>query len=118
MENGTENKDENDDKQEFSPLLLVPIIDEATTEKKSRCCKRFVALLVVSANAAAAAMTVGVNPIVSAFSSVLGTGLAKKQGEWCDGFWYDACGDGLSCFMGGGWPSQLLCSQWNGECVQ
>jgi hypothetical protein len=29
----------------------------------------------------------------------MGTG--RKQGESCHGFWYDACGDKLSCFMGG-----------------
>ena len=109
MENGTDNNYENDDKQEFSPLLLVPIIDEAKTVKKSRGGKRFVALLVVSATAAAAAMTVllngslstGVPPLVSSLSSLMGTGRAKKQGESCHGIWYDACGDGLSCFTGG-----------------
>ena len=107
MENRNENNYEKDDEHELSPLLLVPI-DAAPTTKKSPGSKRFVALLLVSATAAAAAMTVllycslitGVNPIVfPAVSSVFGTGRAKQQGEWCAGFWYAACDDNLSCFM-------------------
>ena len=104
MENGNETKYENDDQQEFSPLLLVSNIDDATTVKKFRGGKRFVALLllVVSATAAAAAaMKIGVNPLVSSFSALVCTKHHGKQGDWCDGIWYDACGGGLSCFMGG-----------------
>lgn len=100
MENGNEKEYENDDKHELSPLLLVPMMDEAQNAKKSRGGKCFVALLllVVSATMAAAAST-GLHPIVSAFPALVGH--SGKQGDWCDGFWFDACGDKLSCFMGG-----------------
>ena len=107
VENGNENKYENDDKHELSSLLLVPI-DDAQNVKKSRRSKCFVALLlVVSATAMAAAMTVlvngfssaGVHPIASAFSSVMGT--RRTQGQSCDSPWWDACGDKLSCFDSG-----------------
>ena len=100
---GNENKNEYDnkyDKSELAPLLLVPMMDEARNAKKSRGGKRFVALLLlVVAVTAAATASIGLHPIVSAFSSVLGT--RRKQGQSCHGFWYDACDDGFSCFMGG-----------------
>ena len=92
---------------ELSPLLLVPIGD-AKNDKQCRLSNRFVALLLlVSATAAAAAVMVlmnyslrrGVNPIVSALSSLLGTG--RKEGESCDSPWWNACGDKLSCYDNG-----------------
>ena len=44
-------------------------------------------------------LSAGVNPIVSVFSSLLGTG--RKQGESCDNIWWNACGDKLSCYDNG-----------------
>ena len=101
-----ENGNENNDKHKVSPLLLVPM-DEAKSAKTSRGGKRFVALVLVSATAAAAAMmglmnyslsTGVVHPIASAFSSV-STG--RKKGESCVSPWWNACGDKLSCYDNG-----------------
>lgn len=111
MENGNENNYDHNDKQELSPLLLVPIIDAAQNTNKSRRSQRFMALLLlllVSATAtAAAAMMVlrngssspGVHPIASAFSSVFGT--RRNQGESCASPWWNTCRETLSCFDSG-----------------
>ena len=112
MENGNENKYENDDVRELSPLLQVSTIDDAKTAQNSRGSKRFVALLLLVvattvAAAAAAAMMVllnsssstgVVNPLASAVSSLLGTG--RKIGESCEyaGWWWNACDENLSCY--------------------
>ena len=107
MENGNGHNYENDNTHELSPLLLVPMLDDAQTAKRSRSGKRFLALLLVVSAAAAAAMTVlmygslsvGGTPITSSFSPVLGNG--RKQGESCDNIWWNACGDKLSCYDNG-----------------
>ena len=113
MENGTENKYENDNKHELAPLLPVSIIDDAQTAQNSRGSKRFVALLLVVATAAAAAAAAArmvllnssssagvVHPIAAVVSSLLGTG--RKIGERCDysGWWWqwNACDATLSCY--------------------
>ena len=111
---------------ELSPLLLVPIGD-AKNAKQSRHSNRFVALLLVSATAAAAAVMVlmnyslrrGVNPIVSALSSLLGTG--RTKGESCASPWWNACGDHLSCYDNGSrrycvpMGQNYACCGWDGD---
>ena len=106
MENGNGYNCKNDNTHELSPLLLVPMMEDAQTAKRSRGGKRFIALLLVVSTAAAAmtvllhgSLSVGGTPIVSVFSPLLGNG--RKRGEWCDDIWWNACGDGLSCFEGG-----------------
>ena len=119
MENGNANEYENDDKHELSPLLLIPMDEEAKNAKRSRGGKRFMALLLLVVMAAAASLTAGVHPIASMFSSLSGT--ERKQGESCASPWWNACGDRLSCYDNGSRRycvpngKENACCGWDGD---